>query len=43
MTLDKQIRKTDKMVKRVMAAHAPPIHLADTRTILRLHRHRCSI
>lgn len=27
MTLDKQLWKTDKMVKRVMAAHAPPIHL----------------
>ena len=27
MTLDKQIRKTDRMVKRVMAAHAPPIHI----------------
>lgn len=28
MTLDKQIRKTDKMVRRVMAAHAAPIDLA---------------
>ena len=28
MTLDKQLWKTDKMVKRVMAAHAPPIDLA---------------
>ena len=27
MTLDKQLWKTDKMVKRVMAAHAPPIHI----------------
>ena len=28
MTLDKQIRKTDRMVQRVMAAHAAPIDLA---------------
>ena len=28
MTLDKQLWKTDKMVKRVMAAHAPPLSLA---------------
>jgi len=27
MTLDKQLWKTDKMVKRVMAAHAPPLNL----------------
>ena len=27
MTLENQLASTDKMVRRVMAAHAPPIHI----------------